>query len=462
MSILAPAMGRDKSPWGGQGSPLQWPPMAKVRVRFAPSPTGYLHVGGARTALFNWLFSRHHGGRFILRIEDTDRTRSTDEAIQQILDSLSWLGLTWDELYRQTDRFEVHRRAAEELLRKGFAYEHEGAVWFRIPKTGTTVVEDLLLGRVKFKNSELKDLVILRSDGTPTYNFACVVDDSDMEVTHVIRGDDHLNNTPKQLLIYRALGREPPKFAHLPMILGPDKTKLSKRHGAVSVLEYKKRGFLPEALINFFARLGWSHGDQEIFSREELVELFDLSGVGKSAAVFDEAKLLWINHEWLKRADLGRLARLLSEYIVQEGVASEEQVLSLGEERLVRAAELLRERNRTLVDMAHAARFLFSGELPWPKEARGLLAPELAGPLLKIAKALEGCQEFTPKAVEQALRGALAELGLPLKAVAQAIRVAITGRTVSPGLFDVISLAGRELVLARLRKAAEDARKGAK
>ena len=412
-------------------------------------------MGGARTALFNWLYARHHGGKFILRIEDTDRSRSTDEAIEQILESMRWLGLDWDELYRQTDRFEVHRRAAEELLRKGAAYEHEGAVWFRIPKTGITVVEDLLLGRVEFKNSELKDLVILRSDGTPTYNFACVVDDSDMGMTHVVRGDDHLNNTPKQILIYRALGREPPKFAHLPMILGPDKTKLSKRHGAVSVLEYRRRGFLPEALINFFARLGWSHGDQEIFSREELVELFDLPGVGKSAAVFDEQKLLWINHEWLRRADLDRLADLLAEYIVQEGIATREQVDALGEGRLRRAAELLRERNKTLVAMAQAAAFLFPGELPWPEEARALLEKsELASPLEEVATALEGCEDFSPEGVEAAVRAKLKELGLPLKAVAQPIRVAITGRTVSPGLFDVISLAGKELAVARLRVAA--------
>ena len=435
--------------------------MAEVRVRFAPSPTGYLHVGGARTALFNWLYARHHRGTFILRIEDTDRSRSTEEAIDQILESMRWLGLDWDEFYRQTDRLEVHRRAAEELLRKGAAYEHEGAVWFRIPRTGVTVVEDLLLGRVEFKNSELKDLVILRSDGTPTYNFACVVDDSDMGVTHVIRGDDHLNNTPKQILIYRALGRELPKFAHLPMILGPDKTKLSKRHGAVSVLEYRRRGFLPEALVNFFARLGWSHGDQEIFSREELIELFDLAGVGKSAAVFDEQKLLWINHEWLRRADLGRLARLLSEFIVQEGIATEEQVAALGEGKLRRAAELLRERNKTLVAMAQAARFLFPGELPWPEEASALLGKtELATPLEEIAAALEGCEDFSPQGVERAVRAKLKELGLPLKAVAQPMRVAITGRTVSPGLFDVISLAGRELAVGRLRAAARRLGKG--
>jgi len=405
--------------------------------------------------LFNWLYARHHRGTFILRIEDTDRSRSTDEAIEQILESMRWLGLDWDELYRQTDRIDVHRRAAEELLRKGAAYEHEGAVWFRTPKTGVTVVEDLLLGRVEFKNSELKDLVILRSDGTPTYNFACVVDDSDMRVTHVIRGDDHLNNTPKQILIYRALGRGLPQFAHLPMILGPDKTKLSKRHGAVSVLEYRRRGFLPEALINFFARLGWSHGDQEIFSREELIELFDLPGVGKSAAVFDEQKLLWINHEWLRRADLPRLARLLAEFIVQEGIATQEQLAALGEGKLRRAAELLRERNKTLVSMAHAARFLFPGELPWPEEASTLLGEsQFAAPLAELAAALEGCADFSPAGVERAVRGTLERLGLPLKAVAQLIRVAITGRTVSPGLFDVISLAGRELATARLRAAA--------
>lgn len=405
--------------------------------------------------MFNWLYARHHRGTFILRIEDTDRSRSTDEAIEQILESMRWLGLDWDELYRQTDRIDVHRRAAEELLRKGAAYEHEGAVWFRTPKTGVTVVEDLLLGRVEFKNSELKDLVILRSDGTPTYNFACVVDDSDMRVTHVIRGDDHLNNTPKQILIYRALGRGLPQFAHLPMILGPDKTKLSKRHGAVSVLEYRRRGFLPEALINFFARLGWSHGDQEIFSREELIELFDLPGVGKSAAVFDEQKLLWINHEWLRRADLPRLARLLAEFIVQEGIATQEQLAALGEGKLRRAAELLRERNKTLVSMAHAARFLFPGELPWPEEASTLLGEsQFAAPLAELAAALEGCADFSPAGVERAVRGTLERLGLPLKAVAQLIRVAITGRTVSPGLFDVISLAGRELATARLRAAA--------
>ncbi len=434
--------------------------MANVRVRFAPSPTGYLHVGGARTALFNWLFARHHGGSFILRIEDTDRTRSTEEAIVQIQESLRWLGLDWDEYYRQTERFERHRDVAELLRRKGVAYESEGALWFKAPVTGTTAVEDLILGRVEFANSEFKDFVILRSDGTPTYNFACVVDDHDMEVTHVIRGDEHMNNTPKQLWIYGALGWEPPAFAHIPLILGPDRTKLSKRHGAVSVLEYRRRGFLPEALVNFLARLGWSHGDQEIFTREELIRYFDLDGVRSSAAVFDETKLLWLNHEWLKRYDLECLAGLLREYILQEGVATEEEVEALGKDKLVRAAELLRERNRTLVDMAHAARFLFPGEIPIPDEARDLFRAELAGPLEKIAKALEALEDFSPEGVEACIRRKLQELGLKLRDVALPIRVAVSGRKVGPGLFDLLSLAGKEITVSRLRSALQTIKAG--
>jgi len=434
--------------------------MANVRVRFAPSPTGYLHVGGARTALFNWLFARHHGGTFILRIEDTDRTRSTEEAIVQIQESLRWLGLDWDEYYRQTERFERHREVAEVLRRKGVAYESEGALWFKAPVTGTTAVEDLILGRVEFANSEFKDFVILRSDGTPTYNFACVVDDHDMGMTHVIRGDEHMNNTPKQLWIYGALGWDPPAFAHIPLILGPDRTKLSKRHGAVSVLEYRRRGFLPEALVNFLARLGWSHGDQEIFTREELIRYFDLDGVRSSAAVFDETKLLWLNHEWLKRTDPERLADLLAEYIVQEGVATREAVAALGRERLMRAAELLRERNRTLVDMAHAARFLFPGEIPIPDEAKDLFRAELAGPLEEIAKALEALEDFSPEGVESCIRGKLQELGLKLRDVALPIRVAVSGRKVGPGLFDLLSLAGKEITVSRLRSALQAIKSG--
>lgn len=429
--------------------------MDKVRVRFAPSPTGYLHVGGARTALFNWLFARHHGGTFILRIEDTDRTRSTEEAIEQIQASLRWLGLDWDEFYRQTERLRLHQRYAEELLRRGAAYEADGAVWFRMPKEGATVVEDLIAGRVEFQNREFKDLVILRSDGTPTYNFACVVDDTEMGITHVIRGDEHLPNTPKQLHMYWALGLTPPKFAHIPLILGPDRAKLSKRHGAVSVLEYRRRGILPEAMVNFLARLGWSHGDQEIFSREELIQYFDLDGIGQSPSVFDEQKLLWLNREWMRRIPVPALAELLKEFLVWEGVAVPEQVEALPQATLHRAVELFRDRSRTLVELAHTARMLFPGELAVPEDARELLRPELAGPFLALAQALEAAPDPTPAGLEALIRGVLDQLGLPLKAVALPMRVVVSGSRVGPGLFEVLALVGPELVAARLRKAAE-------
>lgn len=436
------------------GSLIKSKSMDKVRVRFAPSPTGYLHVGGARTALFNWLFARHHGGTFILRIEDTDRTRSTDEAIQQILDSLRWLGLDWDEFYRQTERFHLHQRYADELLRRGVAYEADGAIWFRMPKEGVTVVDDVIAGRVEFQNREFKDLVILRSDGTPTYNFACVVDDTEMGITHVIRGDEHLPNTPKQLHIYQALGLTPPKFAHIPLILGPDRTKLSKRHGAVSVLEYRRKGILPEAMVNFLARLGWSYGDQEIFSREELINYFDLGGVGQSPAVFDEQKLLWLNREWMRRLDVPQLAEMVKEFVVAEGVATKEELEALPQSRLFRAVGLLRDRTHTLVELARSARFLFPGEMPVATDAEALLTPALAKPFLAIAEAVEELADPGPAEIEAAVRMVLDRLGLPLKAVALPMRVVVTGSRVGPGLFEVLAMAGPKLVATRLRMAA--------
>lgn len=428
--------------------------MEEVRVRFAPSPTGYLHVGGARTALFNWLFARHHGGAFILRIEDTDRTRSTDEAIEQIIASLRWLGLDWDEFYRQTERFHLHQHYAEELLRRGAAYEADGALWFSMPKEGVTVVEDLIAGRVEFQNREFKDLVILRSDGTPTYNFACVVDDSEMGITHVIRGDEHLPNTPKQLHIYRALDLAPPKFAHIPLILGPDRTKLSKRHGALSVLEYRRKGILSEAMVNFLVRLGWSHGDQEIFTREELIQYFDLDGVGQSPSVFDEQKLLWLNREWMRRTPVPRLAEMVREFLVLEGVAAPEQVDALSQARFFRAVELLRDRSHTLVELAHSARFLFPGEVPLPEDARELLRPELGPAFLSLAAAVEELSDPGPAEIESAVRAVLDRLDLPLKAVALPMRVVVSGSRVGPGLFEVLAMAGPKLVAERLRLAA--------
>src|SRR5262245_22890519 len=374
-----------------------------VRVRFAPSPTGHLHVGGARTALFNWLFARHHGGEFLLRIEDTDRDRSTDEAIHQILDALTWLGLDWDPkgpedegrysgYFRQTSRFEIYRTHAERLLREGRAYRcyctpeeldarreaaqargetfrYDGrcrdlplrpgvpaALRLRIPDAGTTVVPDLVSGSVAFDNATLDDWIIVRSDGTPTYNFCVVVDDVTMEITHVIRGNDHLSNTPKQILCYEALGYPQPVFAHIPMILGPDRKRLSKRHGATSVLAFRDEGFLPEAMVNYAARLGWAHGDQEVFTREELIRFFDLRHVGATPAIWDRAKLEWLNQVWMKRlvedpATVEGLADQLGPHLLPLGIRNPSTPL------LIHAVTNLATRATTLVEMAPKARF---------------------------------------------------------------------------------------------------------
>ena len=430
----------------------------KPRVRFAPAPTGELHVGGARTALFNWLFARHHGGVFILRIEDTDRSRSTEEAIAQIEESLTWLGLDWDEYYRQTERFPLYQEAAERLMAEGKAYEQEGAWWFRVPRPGTTIVHDLLLGDVTYDHEQpqLKDFVIRRSDGSFTYNFACVVDDADLKITHVIRANEHLNNTPRQLLLYRALGLEPPQFAHLPMVLSKDREKLSKRHGATSVFEYRDQGYLPEALVNFLARLGWSHGDQEIFSKEELIELFDLDAVGVSAAVFDEEKLLWLNHHYIMHGDPERLGELLREFLARQGIVPREEAASIPREKLEEAIVLLRERGRTLVELAERSRFIFSDELEYdPRGIERFFTPERVPLLEGLVAELSKLNEFTASRVEETVRGYLEREGHKLGEIAQTCRVALTGKTAGPGLFETMEVLGKQRTVARLKKAIE-------
>lgn len=364
-----------------------------VRVRFAPSPTGHLHVGGARTALFNWLFARHNKGTFIIRIEDTDRTRSTDEYIDSILEGMKWLALDWDEgPYRQTERFDVYRLYCEKLLKEGNAYhcyctpeeleqrrqdalaqgqspKYDGrcrhlqepvpgrtpAVRFRMPQEGETVVEDMIKGTAVFENTHLDDLIIMRSDGTPTYNFTVVVDDVDMKITHVIRGDDHLNNTPKQIHIYRALGYGIPSFAHLPMILGSDKARLSKRHGATSVIAYRDSGYLPDALVNYLVRLGWSYGDQEVFSREELISHFSFENVGKSSAVFNPEKLLWLNSQYIMNSSPEKLSTLVAPFLIREHIIEEGQ--DMDTQWLSRAVNTLRERAKTLTELADSLRY---------------------------------------------------------------------------------------------------------
>ncbi len=424
-----------------------------VRVRFAPSPTGYLHVGGARTALFNWLFARHSGGVFVLRIEDTDRERSTDEAIEQIVTSLRWLGLDWDEYYRQAERHERHLEAAESLLRADAVYEKDGAWWFRVPEAGDTVVHDELVGDVRFDNEQLKDFVIRRSDGTFVYNFVVVVDDVDMGITHVIRGDEHLNNTPKQMRIYQALGYPMPLFYHLPMILGADRGKLSKRHGATSVLEYRDRGILPDALVNFLVRLGWAHGDEEVFSRDDLVRLFTLEGLNKSAAVFEDAKLLWLNQQHMKRMDLPALVDLVEPLVLARGRVSAAMWARADRERLLVGASLLRDRAKTLHDLAATMEILFP--VPVEREA-GVVPPPVDDRLIHaVADAIEPCT--TASDMEDAVRRALEKEGATLKDVALACRLAVTGRKVGPGLFETLAAIEPTVVAGRLREAANAA-----
>jgi glutamyl-tRNA synthetase len=468
-----------------------------VRVRFAPSPTGHLHVGGARTALFNWLFARHHGGTFILRIEDTDSSRSTDQNIELIVDALTWLGLDWDEGppapgYRQTERFAIYREHAQRLLARGRAYycdcapaslEAErkaaearketfrysgrcrdrgltaGALRLRIPDEGATVVDDLINGLVTFEHRQLDDWILVRTDGTPTYNFCVVVDDVTMGITHVIRGNDHLSNTPKQILCYEALAYAVPAFAHVSLILGADKSRLSKRHGATAVQAFRDEGFLPEAVVNYLARLGWSHGDQEIFTRDELVKHFDIENVASSGAVFDRTKLEWLNQEYIKAMGPNELALrarpFIEREIAKEGLELEQRHL----EWLPAVVATLRERAKTLVDLAEQAKFYFKKPTEY-FAAHKYFNAEGVGRLGILIEKLEQRQDFRADSIEAVYRAIVAELGLKLVDLAQLTRLAITGGTASPPIFEILEILGKSESLARLRAAGEFAGRG--
>ena len=459
--------------------------MDPVITRFPPSPTGFLHIGGARTALFNWLFSRHHGGRFILRIEDTDVERSTEASVQAILDAMEWLGLDWDEgPYYQTKRIDIYLDYAQRLLDKGRAYycecppeeldrrrkaamaegrkpKYEGVcrdkglgpgpgrvMRFRSPESGSTVLRDLIKGPIFFDNAELDDLVIVRSDGIPTYNFAVVVDDITMNVNYVIRGDDHVNNTPRQILIYEALDAKLPEFGHVPMIHGRDRTPLSKRHGAASVMEYKEMGFLPEALVNYLVRLGWSSGDQEIFSRKELIEKFSLENVGKSPGVFDADKLLWLNAHYIKESSPERLVPLLRPFLDQRGYAQKP------DEFLAKAIRTLQPRAHTLVEMADSMKFFMAEGIDYdPAAAAKFLTHEMRDPFERLTSELSKLESFSEQDLDTVFRKVADELAMKLGKIAQPVRVALTGATVSPGLFEVMDVLGKRTVLDRMAKA---------
>ncbi len=461
--------------------------MEPLITRFPPSPTGYLHIGGARTALFNWLFARNRGGKFILRIEDTDVERSTEESVKAILDAMQWLELNWDEgPYFQTQRLDIYREYAQKLVDSGCAYwcectpeelenrrnaamaegrkpKYEGTcrtkgigpgpqrvLRFRSPDSGTTVLRDIIKGPIVFDNSELDDLVIVKSDGIATYNFAVVVDDITMGVTHVIRGDDHVNNTPRQILIYQALGAKLPEFGHVPMIHGEDRSPLSKRHGATSVMEYKNMGFLPEALLNCLVRLGWSYGDQELFSRSELIEKFTLENVGKSPSIFTMEKLLWLNAHYIKEKRPEDMVALIRPFLAQRNYPDKPDGYIAG------AVRTLQARSRTLVEMADAMRFYMVNEIEFDPDAAGkFLTPEVRECFVRLISELSGLEVFDEKSLEPVFRKIAADLAMKLGKIAQPVRVALTGSTISPGLFEIIEVLGKQTVLKRLRKALE-------
>lgn len=453
-----------------------------VVTRFPPSPTGYLHLGGARTALFNWLFARKHKGKFILRIEDTDRERSTEEAAKAIIESLQWLGIDWDEgPYFQSQRFHIYDRYIERLLETGNAYycycsqellekkreeamakglkpkydltcrdknlpPKEGAVVrLKSPITGTTTFHDHVKGTITVPNEELDDLILRRSDGTPTYHLAVVADDIELGVTYVIRGDDHLNNTPRQIAIYNALGIKTPEYAHVPMILGPDKKRLSKRHGATSVMAYKEMGYLPMALLNGLVRIGWSYGDQEKFTLEELIEKFSLEGIGRSPGVFNQEKILDLNGVYIRESEDGYLYQELIPFLEKIGIKG------VPKERVLKAIRTLKPRSKTLVEMAEQCRMYF--EVPFGHDQTLLerfLEPEVVGPLKALRDRLSEIKEWNIGYLEEVFKKFLEEKNLKLKAIAQPLRVILTNRTASPGLFEVMDVLGKEETLKRL------------
>jgi glutamyl-tRNA synthetase len=461
----------------------------KPRLRFAPSPTGYLHIGGARTALFNWLWARRAGGTFVLRIEDTDQERSTKEAEAAIFDALRWLGLDWDEgpevggphgPYFQMQRLDVYREYAEKLVSGGKAYacyctreeldvlrkqaeaekrqfkypgtcrekpydrSRRHVIRIRMPETGATVYHDLVKGPITTPHDTMQDEVILRGDGVPLYNFGALVDDITMKITLVARGDDHVNNTARQILMYEALGAPAPAFAHLPMILGADKARLSKRHGATSVTAYRDMGYLPHAVVNYLARLGWSHGDEEIFSLERLVQLFDFKDVGQAAAVFDPGKLLWVNHTWMRQLSTEELARRALPYFASAGLPAEDGA------KLRHVVEVARERAKSFGEIVEQFRYFYAPIRLDPKAKAKFLTPE-AKPVLEALRAgVAAMSGLETTALERLFHEVAESRGLSIGKVAQPVRVALTGGTASPGIYDVVQILGRDETLKRL------------
>ena len=456
-----------------------------IVTRFPPSPTGFLHVGNARTAIFNWLYARRMNGKFVLRIEDTDTERSTQQAIDAIFEALEWLGIDWDEgPYYQTKRLEIYHQYLDRLIDSGHAYyctcspeeieamrkkamatggkpKYDGTcrdkgqpkspqavIRLKAPLSGTTVVEDVIKGNIVFQNDELDDFIVCRSDGIPTYNFAVVIDDMTMQINTVIRGDDHVMNTPKQILVYKALDGPLPVYGHVPMVLGTDRSRFSKRHGAVSVSAYRDMGYLPDAMLNYLVRLGWSHGDQEFFTRQELIEVFDLEHIGKSAGVFDAEKLLALNADHIRATPVDQLTEPLKPFLGRHGITIEDK------DFLIKVIETLHARSKTLDDMAQSALFYFVDDIEFEeKAAKKFLKPAVLEALQMLLTQLEDLSSFSEKNLETAFKAVMDQTGLKLGKIAQPVRVALTGRTASPGIFEVAAIIGKDKVVSRLKKA---------
>jgi len=461
--------------------------MDKIITRFPPSPTGYLHVGGARTALFNWLYARHMKGKFVLRIEDTDAARSTQASVDAIFEALEWLGIDWDEgPFFQSQRYPIYQEHIDKLIETDGAYyctcspeqvesmrakakaagekpKYDGTcrdkglpktdnavVRFKAPLTGMTLLEDVIKGNIAFQNDEIDDFIIARSDGSPTYNFVVVIDDITMQINTIIRGDDHVMNTPKQMLLYQALGAPLPIFGHVPMVLGKDRSRLSKRHGATSVTAYRDMGFLPEAVVNYLVRLGWSHGDQEFFTRDELIEKFSLKNVGRAAGIFDLEKLTALNADHIQATAPETLAELLLPFLKKIGIHVESG------EFLVKVVKTLVQRSKTMEEMATAATFYFTETIAYEeKAARKFLKPDTRQPLHFLMDALSVIDVFTEENLENAFKSVMDKTGLKLGKIAQPVRVALTGKTASPGIFEITEIIGKEKVIRRLKQAIE-------
>ena len=465
-------------------------PNVKVRTRFAPSPTGYLHVGGARTALYSWLYAKHNQGEFVLRIEDTDLERSTPEATAAILEGMEWLNLEWEHgPYYQTKRFDRYNQVIDQMLEQGLAYRcyctkerleelrntqeankekprydrhclHHAngtpdmphVVRFKNPTEGSVVFDDAVRGRIEISNSELDDLIIRRTDGSPTYNFCVVVDDWDMGITHVVRGEDHINNTPRQINILQALGAPIPVYAHVSMILGDDGQKLSKRHGAVGVMQYRDDGYLPEALNNYLVRLGWGHGDQEIFSRQEMIELFNLEAVSKSASAFNTEKLQWLNQHYIRTLDPNYVASYLEWHMQNQGIDYQQQ----GVPALAEIVSVLGERCKTLKEMATASRYFYEEFEAYDEKAVAKnFKAEAVAPLAKLAEKLTACKEWTVENIHEAMNQTAQELEIGMGKVGMPFRLAVTGSGQSPSMDITAKLVGKERTLARIQKAIE-------